>query len=129
MTDISKDAVEAIAAEFDKRVEMHAQLATGPCGEIRTARGDETAKTHSATADMLRALSARVEELEGRPAHLIGLEQGRLQGLDMAMAAGAKEAERYASHYPEGTDGRNTFTILADSLRGHILQSLKEQQS
>lgn len=42
-----------------------------------------------------------------------------------AHAAGRKEAleeaaelsEHYASHYPQGSDGRNTFTILADTLR------------
>lgn len=127
---ISKDAVEAIAAEFDKRVEMHAQLASGPCGEIRTARGDETAKTHSTTAAMLRALSSRVAELEyirsakdeeietlrksretSEGIRATAYRRGRLQGLDEAEAQ---------------------FPIDGAYQRREILErlnSLKEQQS
>lgn len=26
----------------------------------------------------------------------------------------SEEARRYASHYPQGSDGRNTFILLAD---------------
>ncbi|MEX5513592.1 hypothetical protein [Pseudophaeobacter sp. 1A09344] len=57
-TDTSREAVEAIAAEFDYRVEMHSKLSTGPAGGLRTERGMEAAKTHSATAAVLRALLA-----------------------------------------------------------------------
>jgi len=32
----------------------------------------------------------------------------------------AIEARRYASHYPQGSDGRNTFVLLAEWIEGRI---------
>jgi len=56
--------VERLAQHYDERVEQHARLVDGPAGVLRTERGRKTAELHRTTADALRALSARVAELE-----------------------------------------------------------------
>ena len=35
----------------------------------------------------------------------------------------AIEARRYASHYPSGSDGRNTFVLLAEWVEGRMLST------
>lgn len=37
-------------------------------------------------------------------------------GYDAGIELAAREARRYAGHYRQGTDGRNTFIILAENL-------------
>ena len=39
---------------------------------------------------------------------------GANHGYETAMGQVAEEARRYASHYAEATDGRNTFTMFAE---------------
>lgn len=63
-TDTSTEAVERLAEEYDQRVEQYSKLIDGPCGELRTERGAETAEVHKQTATVLRALAQRVAELE-----------------------------------------------------------------
>jgi hypothetical protein len=39
---------------------------------------------------------------------------GYADGMTCAMKRAAIEARRYASHYPEASDGRNTFILFAE---------------
>lgn len=120
MTDIGKEAVEAIAAEYDRRVEMHAQLAAGPYGELRTTRGDETAKTHSQTAALLRALSARVEDLEAKEARWKAASS-----LMIAMIDAYQRSEQDAETPDDYAAVFRAWDRLQDAVRD--IEALKEQ--
>lgn len=69
-------------------------------GELRAAVVCEDRKTTTVRAsDIVRACDAASEWGEGIKAE---------------RAAIAAEARRYAGHYPEASDGRNTFIMLAE---------------
>ncbi|WP_171232209.1 hypothetical protein [Ruegeria sp. HKCCA4812] len=106
MTDISKEAVERLIKEDLTEIAISAGLKVT----------DHDVKVMEQTADMLRALSARVEELEQQVRDTLKIsnlkrEQGRLQGLDEAIAK-----------------CRQRDIIYADSAAEHI-QALKEQSN
>ena len=51
-----------------------------------------------------------------RAGELIPASEARAQ-VAVAYEVAASEAERYAEHYQQGSDGRNTFIIFADMMR------------
>lgn len=50
------------------------------------------------------------------------------EGVDAALGEErqtiADEARRYASHYPQSSDGRNTFTLLAEWIESRSAKSV-----
>lgn len=46
-----------------------------------------------------------------------GLAADEIERLRSALVTAEKEARRFASYYPESSDGRNTFLMLADRIR------------
>lgn len=67
------------------------------------------------------ALMDEVERLTSDRPFILGANHG----YDEAMGQVAAEARRYASHYPDGSDGRNTFIIFAEWADRAALQEQK----
>ena len=68
-------------------------------------------------AELRDAATARAEAAEARVAELTEdrlFVVGANHGYETAMEQAAAEARRYADLYPQGSDGRNTFTLLAE---------------
>jgi hypothetical protein len=90
--------------------------------------GDGTERANArliAAAPALRttclALMDEVERLTSDRPFILGANHG----YDEAMGQVAAEARRYASHYPDGSDGRNTFIIFAEWADRAALQEQK----
>lgn len=67
MTDISKEAVERLAAEMDERVAAFDLIAMSTPESVRALklqRGEKAREQHDLTAATLRAQAARIAELE-----------------------------------------------------------------
>ena len=119
MTDISKKAVEVRIKSINGLI-YHIQVPAMP-DSVDVAGLEETAL-------MLRALSARVEELEAEKhehrgviesSFKVGLKHGRLQGLDEAIGVCDAFQNHGVTHY-----GPEPFQIV----KAHV-EALKQEQS
>ena len=70
-------------------------------------------------------LRARVAELEADRPFIIGANHG----WDEAMEQVSAEARRYASCYPQSSDGRNTFVMLAEWAEGTTRTALNPKET
>ena len=57
------------------------------------------------------------------PATVLALT-ARIAALEGALTDAVETARRYARCYPEASDGRNTFTMLADHIEARALQTM-----
>ena len=83
-----------------------------PVGQIAPDTGD------GPISGAVNALAAKDAEIERMQLRLTALEHSARVGADVDHERDflAMEARRYASHYPEASDGRNTFVMFAEMI-------------
>jgi hypothetical protein len=62
----------------------------------------------------------RMDILARKNAEIARLTAALATARNDALDEAADEARRYAGHYQQGSDGRNTFILLSESLEGRL---------
>ena len=79
----------------------------------------ELVSRHLLTHNGLNSL--QLTHLRDESAYIMRAQSARIAELEAALVKAQAQARRYAGNYPQSSDARNTFLILADHIDGLAL--------